>query len=331
MKSIRLVVAGAALLAFAASSAFAAGVSVPLPGGQDGIRLDDYYFDPLLGRLVVPAGRTGSVALIDPKTRAIETIGGFSAPAPSAGMVAGGPTSADAGEGTILVTDRSDRRLYVVDAGKRAILGGAALASGPDYVRYVGPTREAWVTEPRDERIEVFSLEKASVPVHEAFIGSTRGEYEALVVDASRGRAYSNQGAVTTALDLKTRGVVATWKNGCESAEGLALDEARGFLMVACREGRVEVLDVTRKGTRLSSVKAGEGVDIIAYWPATRRLYIPSSNAATVTFATLSEKGLLRAIKTVPGVKGGHCAAADGSGVWTCDGRAGALVYFRNP
>ena len=53
---------------------------VPLPMGAGGIEFDDMGFAPELRRIVFPAGRSGNLVLIDPDTRAITAINGFTAP-----------------------------------------------------------------------------------------------------------------------------------------------------------------------------------------------------------------------------------------------------------
>ena len=49
-----------------------------LPGGANGIGFDDLMFVPSLHRVLAPAGRTGKLDLIDPKTQKIESVTGFS-------------------------------------------------------------------------------------------------------------------------------------------------------------------------------------------------------------------------------------------------------------
>ncbi|HEX9103415.1 MAG TPA: hypothetical protein VF997_14485, partial [Polyangia bacterium] len=48
---------------------------LPLPDGKGGIGFDDLRYDAALGRLLIPAGRTGNVDLIDPATGAVTPIG----------------------------------------------------------------------------------------------------------------------------------------------------------------------------------------------------------------------------------------------------------------
>ena len=42
--------------------------SLPLPGGESGIGFDDMGFAPSIHKVLVPAGRSGNLDLIDPDT-----------------------------------------------------------------------------------------------------------------------------------------------------------------------------------------------------------------------------------------------------------------------
>src|SRR5437867_7924841 len=194
-----------------------------IPGGGTGIGFDDMGWAPRIGRVLVPAGRSGSLDLIDPETRRIEAIGGFVAMERFGGRHGQGTTSADEGRGFLFATDRTARRLCVVDPRSKTIVASAPLASGPDYVRFVEPTGEVWVTEPGKERIEIFSVPASGTPApsHAAFLAVPGGP-ESLVIDAARGRAYTHLWESSTlAIDLKQRRIVATWKNGCTGSRGI--------------------------------------------------------------------------------------------------------------
>jgi hypothetical protein len=52
---------------------------IALPDGTGGIGFDDLCYDPTLDRLLVPAGRTGKLDLVDPQTLVVTSISGFSA------------------------------------------------------------------------------------------------------------------------------------------------------------------------------------------------------------------------------------------------------------
>lgn len=306
---------------------------VPLPGGGAGVGFDDLGFSSRLGRVLVPAGRSGALDLIDPATRKIESIGGFSAADSFTGGHGEGVTSVDEGRGLLFAVDRTARQLVVVDPGSRKVLAKAPLAGGPDYVRFVEPTGEVWVTEPEDERIEVFTLPagSAGAPVHAAFI-AVKGGPESLVIDAARGRAYSNFWKSTTvAIDLRKRTVVENWPNGCEGSRGLALDSKRGFLFIGCAEGKAVTLGLERGGAVLGSISSGSGVDIISFNPALSHLYLPGGKSATAAILGVSAAGALTLLDTVKTAAGAHCVVTDDRGqAWICDPSHGQLLLVQD-
>src|SRR5215213_563717 len=157
---------------------------IPLPAGEGGIGFDDLVFAPALGKLLVPAGRTGNLDLIDPVSRQIFPIAGFSSQGKFVQGHGEGTTSADAGRGLIFAIDRTARKLLVIDPATRRTVARADLASSPDYVRWVEPTGEVWVTEPDKDRIEIFSLPASGnpVPAHKEFV-TVAGGPESLIVD----------------------------------------------------------------------------------------------------------------------------------------------------
>ena len=135
-----------------------------LPGGDGGIGFDDMMFSPSLHRVIAPAGRTGKLDLIDPKTQKIESVSGFSTEADKFGGGHGeGTTSADTGGGFVFASDRSRTEVEIVDPKTSKIVGNVKLAGGPDYVRWVEPANEVWVTEPGKKQIEFFTLDGGTV------------------------------------------------------------------------------------------------------------------------------------------------------------------------
>src|SRR5690349_9196231 len=48
--------------------------TIALPGSTGAIGFDDMGYDPALGKVIVPAGDTGDLDLIDPDTLAIKAI-----------------------------------------------------------------------------------------------------------------------------------------------------------------------------------------------------------------------------------------------------------------
>lgn len=306
---------------------------VPLPSGTIGAGFDDINFAPAFQKALIPSGRTGKLYLLDPATGAMEAVDGFGTE-PWEGGRGGGTTSADAGAGYVFAIDRSTRTLDAVDPYARKIVFTVSLAGGPDIVRYVPPTGEVWVTEPHDNRIEVFTFSgSGSTPFHHvADIAVPEDAPEALQVDATRHRLYTNQESGTTfAIDLSTRQIVASWPLGC-GPSGLALDEAEGFLFVACEEsGQVIVLDVAHDGKELGRITVGKGIDLFAYSPSLHHLYVPGSDSKTLSIVGVSAKGKLKLLETFPTAPRAHSATTDDHGhVWVSDPTHGQLLLIKD-
>jgi len=302
----------------------------PFPGGGRGIGFDDLGFAPTLRKVMVPGGSTGKLALIDPDSQKIEIIGGFSERGGYSGGHGEGITSSDAGRGLVYVTDRSSRLLDIVDPNMKKIIASTQLASGPDYVRFVSETNEAWVTEPGAQRIEIFSLTNNGTPAatHNGFI-TVPGGPESLVI--GRGQSFTHLWRGTTlAVDFKTRTTVARWPNGCRGSRGIGLDEKRGFLFAGCDEGKVSVLDV-KTGKILGHASAGAGVDIIAYNHKLAHVYLPGADSGTIAIVGISASGAATVLKTTATVDGAHCVTADDrEQVYVCDPVHGQILVFKD-
>jgi len=304
-------------------------VAVPLPAGEGGIGFDDMTFAPQLGKILVPAGRTGNLDLVDPASHQIVPIAGFSAQKGFAQGHGEGTTSADFGRGLIFATDRTAQTLLVIDPARRSVVARAELAGSPDYVRWVEPTGEIWVTQPDGDRIEIFGLPASGppVPVHKAFVAVPGGP-ESLVVDPAVARAYTHLWKGTTlAIDVKTRAVAARWPNGCTGSRGIALDAERGLLFAGCAEGKAVVLDLRHDGAVRDTLSAGSGVDIIAYSPHLGHLYLPGGRSETMAILAVSKAGKLSLLGTVKTARAAHCVATDDRRqAWVCDPGHGRLL-----
>ena len=306
--------------------------AIALPGGQAGIGFDDLGFSSSLNKVLVPAGRAGTLNLIGPVSRQISSISGFAGTTAFGGGHGEGITSVDGGSELLFVTDRTAGLLDVVDPKRRSILSSTRLASGPDYVRFVVETSEIWVTEPTAQRIEVFSLvsRRVPTPVHRMFVAVPGGP-ESLIIDHSHARAYTNLWhGFTVGIQLRDHSMVARWPNGCEESRGIALDESQGFLFVACNEGRLSVLD-SRTGKMLGRAFSGDGIDIIAYNPKLGHVYLPGEKSGTMAIIGISPAGAATILKTVRVPRGAHCATADNRNqVYICDPSHGQLLVFQD-
>ena len=304
---------------------------VELPGGRPGIGFDDLRYSPRLGKVLVPAGRSGTLDLLDPGSHEVTAIGGFSSRDDYGGGHDDGVTSVDDTGRWLLATDRTSGRLVVVDAGRATIVAVAALGAHPDYVRWVAATREAWVTEPDGERIEIFAV-AADGALARAGEVAVPGGPESLVIDEVRGRAYTHlwDGA-TVAIDLAARRILATWPNGCRGSRGIALDAERGFLFAACAEGTLVLLDVAHEGARLAELRPVEGSDVIDYRPELRHLYIVGQTSASLAIVGVSSTGTMTILGKDSAARGSHCVVGDGrGGIYVCDPDHGRILVRKD-
>jgi hypothetical protein len=297
------------------------GGAVGLPGGSSGIMFDDLRFSSRLDRMVSPARSTGNVDLVDPLSQAVVSIPGF-----------GDAGSADEGGGFIFAVDRAANRLVVADPALRVVVASVAVASFPDYVRFVAPTMEAWVSEPTAMGVEIFSLSGTPpIPAHAGFVSTPHGP-EGLAVDATHNRAYVHLDAgAIAAIDLTTRSVVATWPTGCNGSHGIpALDEQRGFVFAGCSESaRVAVLDTAHGGAILDSYTLGGGETLLGYSTSLHHFYLRGDPGIPVATLAVAANGKLSLLGTVTTAMAGHCVTPDNhNAYWVCDAAAGRLLHF---
>ena len=303
--------------------------AIALPGAHGRVHLDDVRYLPALGKLVVPAGGTGHVDLVDPATLKVRAL-----PDGSGGKTVGrreGTSSVALAGHLLLLGDHTHQAAIVLDPRTGRILARTGLAGGSDYLRYAPSVHELWITEPRQGRIEVLAFHPGPRPrlTHAAFIDVAGGP-ESLVFDPARGVAYTNTWTTeTVTIDLKTHRVVARWNNGCEKARGLERHGDR--LFVACREGRVALFDLAHGHRRLGQVKVAPGVDIVAYDPARRHLYVPSAGPGTLTVVAVAKDGTMKAVRQVNTAPHAHCVTTDGHRAFVCDPLAGRILVVDDP
>ncbi|HET9932178.1 MAG TPA: hypothetical protein VFQ35_15855 [Polyangiaceae bacterium] len=316
-----------ALLLGCAKGSHAGGIK--LPDTPPGIGFDDLRYSPNLHRVLVPSGRSGRLNLIDPDTLAVTSIEGFSTKAEYSGGHDDGPTSVEEARGLLYVTDRSSQKLVVVDSATRRARGNVALSAEPDYVRFVSATNELWVTEPAADQIEILKLRSDGLPVPSATVHVENGP-ESLVIDASRGRAYTHRWQKTTlAVDVTTHEIVAEWANGCVASRGIALDEQRGWLFSGCSEGTVSVLDVAHAGKLLSQLERGSGFDVIGYNARLGHVYLAGGACSCLVILGVNPQGQLSFLERASAPSSTHCAVADDAGnAWVCDPDAGSILRF---
>ncbi len=290
--------------------------SLALPDhGKGNITMDYIAYDPKTGYVWVPAINIGSVDVVDTSNDSVREISGFATNEVEAGgrKRVQGPSGVSIGEGVVYIGDRADSSVCAIDEKTLARKNCGNIDSTPDGVVYVAPTKEVWVTAPRDNSVRI--LDSATLRQKEKL--TFEGRPEGYAVDARRGRLYMNyeDKDLTTAIDLKTHKTVAKWPSSCgeDGPHGISVDQDAGFLFVACST-RAEVLDAAHNGEKLSSIDTGDGVDDLNYSPATHTLYVGAAKDARLTVARVDAAGKLSVIAQVPTHEGAR------NGVVTKDG-----------
>lgn len=311
----------------------AGSVPVTLPGASPGIGFDDMRFSATLSQILVPAGRSGNVDLVDPSSEVVTPVGGFASSPSYSGDDSFGVTSADEGGGTVYATDRTSKTLTVVDGRAHKVVSTVMLAAAPGYVRFAAPTNEVWVSEPGSKQIEIFALPTTSTASPTSAGTVSVPAAESLAIDGTSGLAFTNGDATTYAIDVTKRMRVGAWSNGCKTARGLEVDAAHGWVMVACEAGLVSVLDEKTGATIGAVTPGGSGLDQVSYDVATLRLYVPSGDSGTMAVVHLDPKsGMPSVLGRVDTVMGSHCAvAAGGREVFVCAPAKGQLLFVNDP
>lgn len=305
---------------------------ISLPSGTPGIGFEELRFSGTLGRLVVPAGRSGNLDLLDPSTGTIDAVGGFASAPTYDGKPDVGVVSADEGNSIVYAVDRTNKLLDVVDPKKGAVVSSAPTASTPAFVRYVTTTNEVWVTEPDMARIEVFTPGGADGggPAHSMFISIPAGPLS-LVVDADNKRVFTQGASTTVRIDPQSHMITATWPNSCAQSSGIAVDSAHGWVFSACQEGHVLVLD-GNNGSTVGSVNVGGGIDQVTYDVQRTRLYVPSTADSAMTVVALSTTAPPAVLGSIDTPADAHCAVSIGGGtVYVCSPAQGGLLLVRDP
>ncbi len=283
--------------------------------GKGNITMDYIAYDSKTGYVWVPAINIGSVDVVDTSNNNVREISGFATNEVEARgrKRAQGPSGVSIGDGLVYIGDRADSSVCAIDERTLARKTCGHIDSTPDGVVYVAPTKEVWVTAPRDNSVRILDSQTLSQKEKLTFEGRPEG----YAVDAKRGRLYMNyeDKDLTTAIDLKTHKTLAKWQSSCgeDGPHGISVDQDAGYLFVACST-RAEVLDAGHKGAQLSSIDTGDGVDDLNYSPATHMLYVGAAKDARLTVARVDTAGKLSLVAEVPTHEGAR------NGVVTKDG-----------
>ena len=305
--------------------------SIALPDAPAaGVFMDYLAYDRSHHRVWVPAGNTARVDVVDVRTARVTSITGFASAEVERNGVKRtvGPSSATVGDGVVYVGNRADSSVCSIDAVSLTRRECVTLDSPPDGLAYVASTREVWATTPRDHSISV--LNAAGRSLTKTATIRLDGQPEGFAVDDQRGCFYTNleDRDRSLRLDVRHRQVTSTWPAGCGAGgpRGLALDDERNLLMVACT-GKVRVLDAGHDGALRGELAVGEGLDNIDYVASRHALYAAAARAGALTIGRLDPAGTLTLEATVPTAAGARNAVATEEGVaYIADSADGKLL-----
>jgi DNA-binding beta-propeller fold protein YncE len=308
--------------------------SIALPGAPatGGVGMDFIAYDAAHGRVWVPAGNTGSVDVIEVATDKVTRIEGFATKEVERNgrKRTLGPSSVAIGDGVVLVGNRGDDTICVLDAASLKKGPCIKLESMPDAIAVVPSAKEAWVTTQANDSIVVLDIASPAALTVKATI-VVPGSPECLAVDDGRGLVYTNleDKGKTVAVDVKTRKVTKTWLPECggeATPGGLALDARLNFLFVGCGS-KVQLLDAGHDGKHLATLEVGDGIDAIEYLESRHELFAAASRAGRMVVATVDAHGALTAKETITTAASARNAVATEKGVaYLTDSKDGAIL-----
>jgi hypothetical protein len=152
-------------------------------------------------------------------------------------------------------------------------------------------------------------------------------------IDQARGRAYTHEWeARTLAFDVRTHAQVGSWLNGCAASRGIDLEPKHGWVLAACNEGTLTVLDAATDGHVVDALSAGAGYDVIGYARTKRHVYLAGSSCGCLSILGLSPSGKLSFLDRLDAPSDTHCVVADDSGhAFVCAPSEGALYRITDP
>jgi hypothetical protein len=134
--------------------------------GQGNITMDYIAYHPKTGHVWVPAINIGSVYVVDTGNGSVREISGF---ATNEVELDGrkrrqGPSSVSVGDGVVYIGDRADSSVCAIDEQTLVRKACVHLDATPDGVVYVAPTKEVWVTAPRDKSVRILDMLMVTLP-----------------------------------------------------------------------------------------------------------------------------------------------------------------------
>ncbi len=212
----------------------------------------------------------------------------------------------------LFITDGGAGGVKVVNATTYKPIAFIPLNLDTDSIAYDPQTKYLYVVSGGGDAHQTFSMYSVIDTTTDKKLADIKLDgdtLEASVIDPDSARIFLDNPAKNQVdvINRKTRTLAAAWpiKMARENV-AIALDAASHRLFVACRSGKIVVLD-SRSGKELQTLDIGKGVDDLIFDAATKRIYA-AGGAGKGETAVYEEKDpdhytLLGAITTAPGAK----------------------------
>lgn len=178
----------------------------------------------------------------------------------------------------IYVTDGGDGDLKIFDGASYKLLKSVKLLPDADSIGYDPKTHYLYIDNGGGDAHQTYSM----ISVVDTTAGTKLADIkidgdtlEAMALEPSGPNLYVNNKAKNQVdvIDRRQRKLIASWPVTMGKTNvAIALDAADHLLFVACRSGHIVVFD-TRTGKELQALAIAKGVDDLAYYGASRRLY----------------------------------------------------------
>jgi YVTN family beta-propeller protein len=210
------------------------------------------------------------------------------------------PLLAGAGEGTLIVLNKSDHQAALVDPQRYTVLARVPTGKGPHEVAVSPDGQTAYVTN-----------------------------YGSFAIFREGERPRMEPGSSITVIDLKARKAKATFELGeYRQPHGIAVSENGKKLWVTA-EGAQAVLELdARNGKVLQVWKTDAQVShMVVVTPNQRKLYVANIGSGSVTVIDRSHPFPSRAVTSVATAAGaeGIAVTADGQHVWVTNRAANTI------
>src|SRR5712664_3612484 len=187
----------------------------------------------------------------------------------------------------LYITDGEAGDLKIFDSTTYSLLSSVKLLEDADSIGYDPATKYLYIDNGGGDVHQTFSM--LSV------VDTTAGEkladlkidgetLEAMTLEKSTSKMYVNDRSKNqvSVVDRQKRELVASWPvTLCKNNVAMALDETNHRLFIACRTGRIAVLD-TQTGKEVTSFPITKGVDDITYDAANKRVYTACDGAVDI-------------------------------------------------